>query len=85
MYEWNEAKRKSNLAKHGIDFATVEYFVWEEAVLISDNRKNYGETRFLAFGPVGNRLHCLTFSVRGENIRVISFRKANSREVQKYG
>jgi uncharacterized DUF497 family protein len=85
LYEWNEAKRKSNLAKHGIDFATVEYFVWEEAVVIPDNRKNYGEARFLAFGPVGNRLPCLTFSVRGENIRVISFRKANSREVQRYG
>ena len=44
-----------------------------------------GELRFLAFGPIGDRLHCVTFSVRGENIRIISLRKANSREVERYG
>ena len=85
MYEWNETKRKSNLSKHGVDFAAVEAFVWEEALVIPDNRKNYGELRFLAFGPIGDRLHCVTFSVRGENIRIISLRKANSREVERYG
>jgi uncharacterized DUF497 family protein len=85
LYEWSETKRKSNLSKHGVDFATIEYFVWEEAVVIPDNRKNYGESRFLAFGRIGDRLHCLTFSVRSENIRIISFRKANSREVERYG
>ena len=54
-------------------------------MVIPDNRKSYGEPRFLAFGPIGDRLHCVTFSVRGQNIRVISLRKANSREVQKHG
>jgi hypothetical protein len=53
--------------------------------VIEDNRKNYGERRFLAFGPIGDRLHCVAFSVRGENIRVISLRKANSRELERYG
>ena len=85
MYEWNEAKRKSNLSKHGVDLAAVESFLWEEALIIEDARKNYGERRFLAFGPTGARLHCLAFSVRGGNIRVISLRKANSREVKRYG
>ena len=85
MYEWNGAKRKSNLSKHGVDFAAVEFFLWEDALVIEDSRKNYGERRFLAFGPMGARLHCMVFSVRGENIRVISIRKANSREVKRYG
>ncbi len=85
MYEWDETKRKTNLSKHGVDFAAVEFFVWEEALVIPDNRKNYGETRFLAFGPIGDRLYCVAFSVRGENIRIISLRKANSREVEIYG
>jgi uncharacterized DUF497 family protein len=84
-YEWNATKRKTNLSRHGVDFAAVESFVWEEAKVISDNRKNYGEARFLAFGPIRDRLHCLVFSVRGENIRIISLRKANSREVERYG
>jgi uncharacterized DUF497 family protein len=85
VYEWNETKRKTNLLKHGVDFAAVESFAWEEARVIQDKRNNYGEDRFLAFGPIGDRLHCVTFSVRGENIRIISLRKANSREVERNG
>ena len=85
IYEWDEAKRNTNVSKHGVDFALAEFFVWEEAVVIEDNRKNYGEPRFLAFGPIRDRLHCITFSVRGNSIRIISLRKANSREVQRYG
>jgi uncharacterized DUF497 family protein len=85
MYEWDEAKRKANFSKHGVDFAAVEFFVWEEALVIEDRRIDYGEPRFLAFGPIGERLHCVTFSVRGENVQMISLRKANSREVKRYG
>jgi uncharacterized DUF497 family protein len=85
MYEWNEIKRKANLAKHGVDFTAIEAFAWEEALVIPDTRKDYGEPRFLAFGPIDDRLHCLAFSVRGGSIRVISLRKANRREVKRYG
>jgi uncharacterized protein len=85
VYEWSEAKRKSNLVKHGVDFAAIYSFEWEEAMAIPDIRKDYGESRFLAFGAIGDRLHCVAFSVRSENIRVISLRKANAREVEKYG
>jgi uncharacterized DUF497 family protein len=85
MYEWNEAKRQKNLAIHGVDFSAIESFVWEKAVMIPDTRKNYGETRFLAYGPIEDRLYCVAFTVRGENIRIISLRKANSREVKRYG
>jgi len=85
LYEWDESKRKTNLSKHGVDFAVIESFVWEEATVISDNRKNYGELRFLAVGPIGDRLHCVIFSVRDENIRIISLRKANRKEVERYG
>jgi uncharacterized DUF497 family protein len=84
-YEWNETKRKSNLSKHGVDFAAIDSFVWEAAKVIEDRRRSYGEARFLAFGPIGRRLHCVVFSVRGENIRIISLRKANRREVAIYG
>ncbi|MGH7814965.1 MAG: BrnT family toxin [Candidatus Binataceae bacterium] len=63
----------------------MEFFGWEEAKAIPDLRKDYGEARFLAFGPIGDRLHCVTFSVRGRKIRVISLRRANRREVEQYG
>jgi uncharacterized protein len=85
MYEWNEAKRQKSLAIHGVDFSAIESFVWEKAVVISDTRRNYGEARFLAYGPIEDRLYCVAFTVRGEKIRIISLRKANSREVKRYG
>jgi uncharacterized DUF497 family protein len=85
VYEWNETKRITNLSKHGVDFAAAESFAWDEAEVIPDTRKDYGEDRFLAFGPIGHRLYCMTFSIRSENIRIISLRKANSKEVKRYG
>jgi hypothetical protein len=44
---------------------------------------NYGETRLLAYGPIEDRLFCAAFTVRGENIRIISLRKANSGEIKR--
>ena len=85
MYEWNEGKRQKNLAIHGVDFSAIGSFVWEKTVVIQDTRKNYGETRFLAYGPIEDRLYCVAFTVREKNIRIISLRKANSREVKRYG
>src|SRR6266403_4196698 len=83
-YEWSEAKRKTSLAKHGVDFAAIESFVGEEAVDAEDTRKNYGETRYTAFGPINGRLHCVYFTIRGENYRIIGLRRANEREVRSY-
>ncbi|WP_330995914.1 BrnT family toxin [Cupriavidus necator] len=49
-----------------------------------DDRKPYGETRYIAYGPIGRRLYCPVFTIRGNTLRVISLRKANSREVRDY-
>ena len=85
IYEWNETKRQKNLATHGVDFSAVESFVWEKAVVIPDTRRIYGEPRLLAYGPIEGRLYCTVFTVRKGIIRLISLRKANSREVKRYG
>jgi len=84
-YEWDENKAARNLRHHGVAFESVADFAWGEATIIEDDRKDYGERRWMAYGPIGERLHCLVFTVRGERIRVISLRKANSREVKRYG
>jgi uncharacterized DUF497 family protein len=42
-YEWDEAKRETNQQKHGIDFVEVSDFAWNEAVIIDDRRRDYGE------------------------------------------
>ena len=83
--EWDEAKRAANLAKHGIDFSLAEQFNFEGARISPDERRNYGEARFIALGFVGTRQYVLIFTMRGEAVRVISMRKANTRESESHG
>ena len=81
-YEWDEAKRQSNIAKHGIDFALIEEFDW--ATVKEEPAVRDGEERIVAFGYVGSRLHMFAYVERGANIRIISMRKANLREENRY-
>ncbi|NYT54978.1 BrnT family toxin [Eoetvoesia caeni] len=83
-YEWDELKRQSNIAKHGVDFSDAPAFVWAMALIEVDFRQDYGETRWIAFGPIGQRLHVMVYSKRAETIRLISLRKANQREFDYY-
>ena len=83
-YGWDEDKRAANLEKHGVDFANVRGFEWDAAIVAPDTRHPYGEDRFIAYGPMGERLYCLVFTPRGNHVRIISFRKANRRECQHY-
>jgi uncharacterized DUF497 family protein len=85
MYGWTEHKRKINLEKHGVDFKLVEFFEWEGAEVFPDRRKEYPEERLVAYGRITGRLHCLVFTVESGRIHVISLRKANKKEVKRYG
>jgi hypothetical protein len=82
--EWDEAKRLANLAKHGADFADVPFMDWDRATILEDRRFRYPEPRFWAFGILRGRLHLAAYCLRGKKVRVISFRKANPREVKRY-
>jgi hypothetical protein len=44
-FEWDEAKRKTNIAKHGIDFLDVPEMFGSLMLVGTDSRKGYGETR----------------------------------------
>ena len=80
MWHWDEDKRQTNLAKHGVDLAAVDYFDCLTAVSWADTRFDYGENREVALGLIGERIYYLAFTRRGPDIRIISLRKANSRE-----
>jgi len=84
MYEWDQRKNALNIAKHGVDFDDVYAFEWEHATFRRDLRSDYGEPRFIAESFVFERLHVLVFARRGGKIRVISLRKANTRERKRY-
>jgi uncharacterized DUF497 family protein len=83
-FEWDEAKRFSNLRKHGVDFVRVLDFDWETAVRFEDNRRPYGEERWLALGKIGERLHTLVYTIRFGRTRVISLRRSKRQEVAVY-
>lgn len=79
-FEWDEAKRRSNLAEHGLDFvAAVRIF--EGAIWVrQDRRRDYGEDRFQAIGTVQGRVVFVTFTWRGEVCRIIQARIASREE-----
>lgn len=83
-YEWDEGKRRANLAKHGLDFADVSEFDWEFATIVGDLDSSIGEHRLNAVAPLGEKLAFLTFTVRDERVRVISLRPANRSEVRRW-
>ena len=84
MWDLDESKRQANLAKHGVDFANVAYFDLSTAVIEPDIRKDYGELRQNALGLIGPRVYHLTFTIRGNVIRVISLRKAKTKEQMRW-
>lgn len=84
-YEWDEAKRKANVAKHGVDFADAADFEWGSAVIRVDDREDYGELREVALGFIGVRLHVMAYTPRGEAMaRIIMLRKATKNEIRAY-
>ncbi len=83
-YEWDEAKRISNLDLHKLDFADAQEFDWESALVARDDRQDYSEERYIALGEFLERLTVLVFTTRGNSIRLISWRKANLRENKAY-
>jgi hypothetical protein len=54
QYEWDEAKRAANFARHGVDFAVAADFEWDTAIATRDDRLDYGEERWVALGYMAN-------------------------------
>ncbi len=85
-YEWDAAKAEANSAKHGVTFDLVaEGFDWSSALVVADNRRGYGERRWIAYGLIAGRVHVIVFTTRSGKVRLIGARKGNSREARFYG
>jgi hypothetical protein len=83
-FEWDEAKRLSNLDKHGIDFLDVEEVFDGDIVTVEDDRYGYGERRFVTFGLLQGRVVAVVYTDRGDAMRLISVRKATKYEQRTY-
>jgi hypothetical protein len=84
VFEWDEAKRKLNLAKHGIDFRDAHSIFDGPLITAEDDREDYGERRFVALGLLGDIVVSMTYAERGDRVRVISIRKALRHEARHF-
>jgi uncharacterized DUF497 family protein len=85
MFVWDEAKNSANLRKHGFDFVDAEEMFRGVLVVDADTRTDYGESRWTGLGIVGGRVAHVVFSEDDiGTIRIISLRKATSRERKEF-
>ena len=84
QYEWDEEKDELNLRKHGVGFAIVSEFGWDDAFIELDDRYEYGEERFRAFGRCEGRPFCVAYTPRGNRLRIISVRPMHEKEAKRY-
>ncbi|MCG7599723.1 BrnT family toxin [Halomonas sp. McH1-25] len=82
--EFDPDKSARNERERGLPFTVAERFDWEGALYAEDMRYDYPERRFVALGRIGQRVHVVCFTPIDGGVRIISFRKANAREVRRY-
>jgi len=82
--EFDSGKDESNRAKHGCSLALAADLDWDSVLAVADRRRDYGERRMIGYGLIGAKLYCVVFVRRRRRLRIISFRKANRREVKRY-
>jgi hypothetical protein len=82
--EFDAEKDALNRHKHGVSLAQAVQIDWPKVMAAPDNRRSYGEERYIAATPIGDRLHVVVFTIRYGTLRIISLRKANRREIKHY-
>jgi len=84
-YEWDAEKNRSNIRKHGVDFADAALALEDDNALTIRDDDSDEEDRFVTIGVDGlGRLLLVVYAWRGEDIRIISARKATRRERAAY-
>ena len=84
-FEWDEAKKRTNIRKHGFDLADAEEMFRGILLIRPDPREDYGEERWLGVGTIQGRVAFVTFAeLSDDTIRIISLRKATREERKEY-
>lgn len=85
---FDSAKDAVNRAKHGVSLAQAVELEWDAMLSWPDLRRDYGEQRLVGLAPIESRLYCFVFvdspPEQPRERRIISLRKANTREVKRY-
>lgn len=80
--QFDPAKNEANIAKHGVSFERAADL--EILSVLADDRQDYGEIRYRAFGLIDGVAHCLVFTDRQGVLRPISLRRAHHKEMKRY-
>ncbi len=83
-FEFDPAKDAVNREKHGVSLVLGAAVLTNSVGEMLDDRHSYGEIRMNAFGLVKGRLYACTYTTRDGRIRLISVRKANTREQKRW-
>jgi uncharacterized DUF497 family protein len=84
LVSYDAAKRARTLLERGLDFARAEEVFAGRHRTVDDDRKNYGERRFVTIGRLDGRMVVLVWTEREGDRRIISLRHANERERAAY-
>ena len=84
QFNWDELKRKANLAKHGIDFNDAARIFAGPLVLFEDDRADYNEQRMIAMGLLDSLVVIVVHVESDRTIRIISIRRADKYETNLY-
>lgn len=82
-FEYDLHKSESNRAKHGIDFDEAQH-LWDDEFHLEIPAKNLDEPRFLVIGKIKGKYWSAVITYRGENMRIISVRRARDEEIGLY-
>jgi hypothetical protein len=77
---FDPVKRALALSERGLDFRDTAGLFEEPTLTLIDDRFDYGETRYLTYGLIGERLMMVVWTKRGDAHHIISMRKCNERE-----
>lgn len=83
MFEYDPNKSQTNKQKHGIDFEEAQQ-LWEDKSLLVFNVQTEPESRQLGIARLNNKYWSAIFTLRGNNIRIISVRRARKKEIELY-
>jgi uncharacterized DUF497 family protein len=83
VFEYDENKSQSNLAKHGINFIEAQK-LWDDPNLLEIPVKTQDEQRFMVIAKINNKNWSGVITYRAQNIRIISVRRSRKEEVDLY-
>jgi uncharacterized DUF497 family protein len=81
---WDQNKNTNNIVKHGIDFNDLREAFNNIMLIKRDDRADYGEDRFIGIGQIQSTVIVIVWTVREDQTRIISARKANKKEREIY-